>query len=230
MKRPLDSCLFESPRNGAVLDVGCFGFARVAQAAGLGRGDLRHAGVDFTDPGNVPVGVDFRRADLNHERLPFDDDSFDLVVASHVLEHVRDPIGLVIDCLRVCRPGGRVYIEAPSERALFLPSMPFKFEAFHSLSFFDDPTHLSRPWTPQALFRLARLLGCEPEVTKHQISWLIRILSPALIPLTLILRDARRFEYWSWLTVGWSCYAVIRKPASLQGAPALRYSIPPRGR
>jgi 2-polyprenyl-6-hydroxyphenyl methylase/3-demethylubiquinone-9 3-methyltransferase len=38
--------------------------------------------------------------------LPFDDASFDVVVAGEVLEHVADLEGTVAEALRVLRPGG----------------------------------------------------------------------------------------------------------------------------
>ena len=138
---------------------------------------------------------------------------FDVVVASHVIEHLKDPIGLIRECVRVCRPGGVIYLEAPSERSVWMPSMPFKWDRFHSLSFFDDPTHISRPWTPQAFYRLAKLLGCDPVDTRHLVSWPHRLLAPILIPLALLRRDARNLECWTWLIIGWSCCIVMRKPA-----------------
>ncbi|MGH2557088.1 MAG: sulfotransferase [Actinomycetota bacterium] len=44
------------------------------------------------------------------ERMPFSDDLFDGVTSSNVLEHVRDTWGLIEELLRVCRPGGLVYL------------------------------------------------------------------------------------------------------------------------
>lgn len=92
------------------------------------------------------------------------------MVANHVLEHVPDPIALVMECVRVCRPGGRVYLEAPPERSLWLPGVPFRHDLFCSFSYYDDPTHNSRPWTPQSLYRLARYLGCAYALTEKPAS------------------------------------------------------------
>jgi SAM-dependent methyltransferase len=217
------------PRDGTVLDVGCLGFRQVDRFAAIGRHDVRHAGVDYCDPeGGLPQGFEFRRADLSREALPFEDDRFDLVVASHVLEHVTDPIGLARECVRVCRPGGRVYLEVPSERALWLPGMPFSHEDFYSLSYYDDPTHLSRPWTPQALHRLARYFGCAPERTGYVWSLKYRLLFPVYLGIALALRDARRLETCCWQAIGWACYAVVAKPPELRGAPSFRYYVPAR--
>jgi ubiquinone/menaquinone biosynthesis C-methylase UbiE len=43
------------------------------------------------------------------EALPFDDDSFDLVLSSSALEHVGDPAAALRECRRVLRAGGTAY-------------------------------------------------------------------------------------------------------------------------
>lgn len=40
--------------------------------------------------------------------LPFDTNSFDVVHAHQVLQHVPDPIAALVEMRRVCRPGGIV--------------------------------------------------------------------------------------------------------------------------
>lgn len=42
----------------------------------------------------------------NIRALPFPDQTFDLVLAGHVLEHLPDPEGAALELLRVLRPGG----------------------------------------------------------------------------------------------------------------------------
>jgi 2-polyprenyl-3-methyl-5-hydroxy-6-metoxy-1,4-benzoquinol methylase len=44
------------------------------------------------------------------EQLPFDDASFDLVIAWDVVEHVQDPALLLAELARVLRPGGRALL------------------------------------------------------------------------------------------------------------------------
>ena len=51
-------------------------------------------------------GVTFEVADLF--ALPFPDDSFDVVHAHQVLQHVADPVRALVEMRRVCRPGGLV--------------------------------------------------------------------------------------------------------------------------
>jgi len=50
--------------------------------------------------------VAFEVADLF--ALPFDDDTFDIVHAHQVLQHVADPVAALVEMRRVCRPGGLV--------------------------------------------------------------------------------------------------------------------------
>jgi SAM-dependent methyltransferase len=82
------------------------------------------------------LGIDTRWADVD-EPLPFEDESFDVVVAGELLEHVRDPTGVVAEARRVLRPGGD-----------FVASVPNAFRLKNRLRFLlgrkpeDDPTHL----------------------------------------------------------------------------------------
>jgi SAM-dependent methyltransferase len=118
-----------------VLDIGCR------------YGALTRAYLD----GNHVVGIDVDRMALNEaarlgietqwvdaeEGLPFEDESFDVVVAGELLEHVRDAAALVSEARRVLRPGGT-----------FVGSVPNGFRLKNRLRFLagrkpeNDPTHL----------------------------------------------------------------------------------------
>jgi SAM-dependent methyltransferase len=78
--------------------------------------------------GNRVVGVDIDRAALAHadelgietvwadldQPLPFEDDSFDVVVAAEVLEHLRFPEQLLSEARRVLVPGGTLIGSVPN--------------------------------------------------------------------------------------------------------------------
>ncbi len=49
------------------------------------------------------------------ERLPFDEDSFDRVLAIHVLEHLPNLPAAVLEIRRVLRPGGTLSVVLPCE-------------------------------------------------------------------------------------------------------------------
>jgi predicted SAM-dependent methyltransferase len=46
----------------------------------------------------------------------FEDDSVDLIFASHVLEHIKEWINLMKECCRVLKPKGILYLRVPEAR------------------------------------------------------------------------------------------------------------------
>lgn len=59
-------------------------------------------------PDNPAVDVTFRVDDVY--ALDAEDDSFDVVFAHQVLQHLSDPVGALREMRRVCRPGGWVAV------------------------------------------------------------------------------------------------------------------------
>lgn len=59
------------------------------------------------------LGIDVALA--NAESLPYADESFDVVVATDILEHVLDVNAVVREVLRVLRPGGVFVVRVPRE-------------------------------------------------------------------------------------------------------------------
>lgn len=51
--------------------------------------------------------------DANTDRLPFDKESLSEIWALHFLEHVNDPVAVLLDCQRVLQPGGVMHIVVP---------------------------------------------------------------------------------------------------------------------
>jgi SAM-dependent methyltransferase len=45
--------------------------------------------------------------------------SYDWIIASHVIEHLTDPIGFLSDCEALLRPGGRLVLAVPDRRKCF---------------------------------------------------------------------------------------------------------------
>jgi SAM-dependent methyltransferase len=73
------------------------------------RGRYRIVTSDLGSP-----GVDLR-ADIT--QLPLADTSFDLVLCSHVLEHVPNDARAIAELFRVLRPGGTALVQVPYENA-----------------------------------------------------------------------------------------------------------------
>lgn len=66
-------------------------------------------------------------ADLENP-LPFEDESIDAILASHVLEHIRNWTGLMKECYRVLKPRGVMHIKVPEARCR---------------AAYADPTHIN---------------------------------------------------------------------------------------
>lgn len=53
------------------------------------------------------------------DNLPFDDNSYDFVINSHVLEHFYDPIKAIQEWVRVVKPNGYVFMIIPHKERTF---------------------------------------------------------------------------------------------------------------
>ena len=116
------------------------------------RPDLHYAAVDLEDvSGHLPAGVEFHRANLITDSLPFPDGHFDSISLMHVAEHLPQFGKAPAELARVLKPGGRLYVEAPGQRSLLLPSSTRDFP----LNFYDDPTHIA----PLPRGRIAHVFG-----------------------------------------------------------------------
>lgn len=63
--------------------------------------------------------LDIRKVDIERERIPFPDDSFDVVLFNEVFEHLRiDLIFTMSELKRVLKPGGRLFLSTPNHRSL----------------------------------------------------------------------------------------------------------------
>ena len=87
--------------NWSVLDVGC------------GYTANKYANVVCDTQDLKSFYKDKKFVQLNQKKLPFKDKEFDFVIASHVLEHVPDPIFFLSEIQRVSSKGG--YIEVPTK-------------------------------------------------------------------------------------------------------------------
>ncbi|MPY90080.1 MAG: methyltransferase domain-containing protein [Luteitalea sp.] len=97
---------------GRLLDVGCGSGAHLMLLRQLG---WRVEGVDF-DPSAVAAararGLEVRCGTIDDQGYAAG--VFDAVVASHVLEHLFDPVRFIRECSRILAPGGRLVLVTPN--------------------------------------------------------------------------------------------------------------------
>jgi 2-polyprenyl-3-methyl-5-hydroxy-6-metoxy-1,4-benzoquinol methylase len=93
-----------------LLDMGT-GSGHIAEE--FGKAAKRVVSVDVTDERQVQDGYEFVQVDS--AKLPFPDNSFDVVVSNHVVEHVPDQSVHLQELVRVLRPGGVAYLATPNK-------------------------------------------------------------------------------------------------------------------
>ena len=137
-------------RKGRMLDVGCGSGATVARASQMGWDAL---GLDV-DPLAVSAarrrGVNVHLGSLNELRS--DDDSFDLILSEHVIEHVPHPLDMLREMRRTLRPGGLLAVITPNAASLLHRWFGPDWRGL------EPPRHL-HIFTPATLLSLARKAG-----------------------------------------------------------------------
>ncbi len=123
-----------------VLDVGCGLLSPVVT-----RQELKNCtywSIDMKSPSEIgeKFGVDvesrYRQIDLETGGLKaLEGLSFDVIVISHVLEHLNNGLQVLEEAVRLVAPGGLIFVEYPRLQSVNLPSMD------GTLNFHDDPTH-----------------------------------------------------------------------------------------
>lgn len=127
------------------------------------------------------LGIEPVQANVE-EPLPFEDASFDAVVAGELFEHLQFPDVLVAEIARVLRPGG-----------VLVGSVPNAFRLQGRLRFLlgrapeDDPTHL-KMFSPAAM---RGLLGGFENVRLEFVGGRYRRLNPRLFARDLVFSGRR---------------------------------------
>jgi 2-polyprenyl-3-methyl-5-hydroxy-6-metoxy-1,4-benzoquinol methylase len=108
--------LFEPCPGAALLDLGC-GDGDFTQKIAARIGTSHVWGIDISG-GNVEKAraksIDCRQSTLDQAKLPFEDESFDVICANQVLEHLADTDTLPKEVHRMLKPGGYAVISIPN--------------------------------------------------------------------------------------------------------------------
>lgn len=140
---------------GRLLDVGCGSGSYVAYMRTL-RWEVEGVEVD-------PRAVEqARKLNLviyqgNLEERGFENNRFDMITLSHVLEHVHKPLAVLKECCRILKPGAFLVVVTPNTESI---GHAWFRESWHNL---DPPRHIHL-FTPAALKRLAVEAGFHVEM------------------------------------------------------------------
>jgi len=167
---------------------------------------------------NFGPGVDFE-ADVS--ALPFADGSYDIVLNTQVLEHVKDPGQVCRELARVLKPGGRLFLTTPQSSPLH--NLPWNFFNFThlGLGLLMDAAGLSREKVQPQGGHFALLAfelhwtvsvirgGSLPPLFKAPLALAVQAVFGFLLKVPLLWLD--RFDREPLNTMGWNL--VARKPA-----------------
>ena len=107
-------------RDRRVLDVGCGAGGKTCYFATLEAEGVW--GIDAVESYERQASAFSREQGLEHlthfvtgdaADMPFDDGFFDTIILNDTVEHLTEPVRALLECLRVLRPGGNLYVNFP---------------------------------------------------------------------------------------------------------------------
>lgn len=148
-RRQILALVANGPARERLLDLGCFNGAFTTEVAKAARAS--HAtGVEYVHEHAAQArarGVTVVEADLN-EPLPFPDESFDLVHANQLIEHLRSTDRFLDELCRITAPGGAVILSTnnlSSWHNIFSLVLGFQPLPAHV----SDEVHVGNPLDPR---------------------------------------------------------------------------------
>lgn len=172
---------------GKLLDLGCGRGEHLEAFAELG---FDVSGVDLS-PSSPALAAGYRVevADIEKDRLPFSGSSFDFVFSKSVIEHLRQPMGLLSNAYAALKPGGAAVIMTPSwAHTCWGP-------------FYIDHTHVT-PFTAPALADALTLAGFEAVSVIHfyqlPFLWRYPILKPLVRTIAALPLPYRPYQSACW--------------------------------
>jgi methionine biosynthesis protein MetW len=195
-------------RKSKILDIGCGDGSFIAKF----RDRCKLFGIDISAKAvklAEKAGVSAYRSDISSERLPFEDECFDLVYMGDIIEHLINPDFAITETARVMKPSGFLVLSTPNlaswlNRLLLLVGFqPLSSEVSTAMNFGRPNTHRGcdnvpvghlRLFTFRALkeflayysFRIVRVRGASSQMRTKVLSEVDKVLS-RIVPLASIV-------------------------------------------
>ena len=134
------------------------------------------------------------------------DNHYDLIILSHVIEHINNGLDVVERLSKKLKFGGHIYIEYPSLKSLQLPS------AQGSLHFCDDDTH-KRLYQMMDIANELMSNGCSIIVAKTRRSKIRMVLSPIgfVFNFFYFLVKGKIHSWLMWDIFGFAEFIIAKK-------------------
>lgn len=101
-----------------ILDIGCGGSDFLKMLKDKGYKNISGFDIDnYVKCDDVRDCV--KTGDLNFSKMPFEDDSFDLIAAFQVMEHLENPFHFEREAVRLLKPAGALILAIPSGQSLW---------------------------------------------------------------------------------------------------------------
>ena len=193
------------PVNANLLDIGSSNGETINHFKEA-RPDLHLFSTDIEgQPENFNPSVQFHRADITKDALPWQDESMDGITCMHLVEHINSFDPFFNECYRLLKSGALLYIETPHPKTLQL-SMPYASQAGKfTYNFWDDLTHL-QIMPIGKLAELAASHGFTVTKTGTSRNWLFAALFPFSFLLSSRKKIISRVHF-----IGWSSYIILKK-------------------
>ena len=152
---------FKIKKGNKLLEIGC---GRCEMLNSFGKLGLDISAVDISErvKNYVPKNISrLEILDITKEKLPFDDNGFDIIFTKSVIEHIHDPTHLMKEIYRILKPGGIIIVLTPD----WVSQMNM---------FYEDPTHV-HPYQPKGLEDLLTISGYKKTNSEifyyHELLW-----------------------------------------------------------
>lgn len=141
------------------------------------------------------------------------DRAYDVIMCSHVLEHIKDPDRVARELASKLDADGVMYVETPTEKSLRLPHAANGWWGIKGcLNFYDDPTH-REVVDLGSLGQALRAGGFGVSRVRRRFLWRRVLLLPLYAVAGLLTRGYVPASV-VWDLTGFSAYILIRGPRS----------------
>lgn len=201
-----------SPIKGRLLDVGggSGGMTFWKEYLQPFRTDLAMCAVDLQKGEFFDRYEKYAIINLDKDELPFENESFDCIILSHLIEHIQDWRLLFQKFNKVLRKGGVVYIETPSKHTVDLPSKTHYVDKgllCTTINFYDDNTHVA----PTDLDEAAAYANTINMITLEK-GYVRNIhFEDLLLSYGLKHKDGEASQYGLWSKLMFSSYLILQK-------------------